>query len=287
MTQPPDPATRGTHLDPAGVAAVPPSATEAPAPPPPPGGRCNHACPYPGCGATAAVEASETAETSPGSPEHRTGGHDTVGGAETAIVRREGIPDEAAEAAEAAMSAAFRTYTGTSVGEAMWNLNMEKTWTLVAPACLAAAQPWIAAATLRKAAPDTNCRDDCDAPGSQPHGGNISSPAAGILAGRVGISDETVEAFERGLGNCTGRCCFRAGLAAARSHLLRDVAETPAEALRQLLADVAEILRTRAAARLDRPGWTDAHRAGVLEAIGWLHEICQGLDHAEQVGESR
>ncbi len=37
-----------------------------------------------------------------------------------------------------AMSDRFRGYTGTCPGEEMWNLNMETTWDLVAPAVVAA-----------------------------------------------------------------------------------------------------------------------------------------------------
>src|SRR5690348_13212583 len=51
-----------------------------------------------------------------------------------------------------AMSDAFRRYTGTRAGEAMWNLDMERTWALVAPAAIAAARSHIEAAALRAAA---------------------------------------------------------------------------------------------------------------------------------------
>lgn len=37
-------------------------------------------------------------------------------------------------AATEAMSHAFRHYTGTMPGDNMWNLDMEKTWAVVAPA---------------------------------------------------------------------------------------------------------------------------------------------------------
>jgi hypothetical protein len=57
---------------------------------------------------------------------------------------RDLIGDEAAEAAEAAMSAAFRAYTGTRRGEQMWNLDMEQTWEIVSRAGLAAALPHLA-----------------------------------------------------------------------------------------------------------------------------------------------
>jgi hypothetical protein len=64
----------------------------------------------------------------------------------------EAFDNPAVPAVEKAMSDAFRRYTGTSVGQEMWNLNMERTWALVAPAAVDAARPHIEAAALRTAA---------------------------------------------------------------------------------------------------------------------------------------
>lgn len=48
--------------------------------------------------------------------------------------------EQLAEELAAAMTRAFRDYTGTRTGDAMWNLDMEKTFELAAPAALA----WLA-----------------------------------------------------------------------------------------------------------------------------------------------
>lgn len=45
------------------------------------------------------------------------------------------------EAVVRAASHAFRAYTGTREGEPMWNLDMEATWRIIAPAVLASASP--------------------------------------------------------------------------------------------------------------------------------------------------
>lgn len=48
------------------------------------------------------------------------------------------MPDEKlVEELATAMATAFREYTGTRTGDDMWNLNMEKTFAIVAPAALA------------------------------------------------------------------------------------------------------------------------------------------------------
>jgi hypothetical protein len=46
--------------------------------------------------------------------------------------------EDDARIAVAAMSEAFRAYTGTEPGQTMWNVDMEKTWDIVAPSVLAA-----------------------------------------------------------------------------------------------------------------------------------------------------
>jgi hypothetical protein len=49
-----------------------------------------------------------------------------------------GYTEEDVVRATKAMSEAFRAYTGTPTGQVMWNLDMEKTWGIVAPAVLEA-----------------------------------------------------------------------------------------------------------------------------------------------------
>lgn len=49
------------------------------------------------------------------------------------------MPDAIETAVANAMSRAFREYTGTPEGQNMWNLDMEATWRLVAPAATATA----------------------------------------------------------------------------------------------------------------------------------------------------